>query len=825
MTAVNAGELSAQNDGRPAGPGYYRLRCPAHSGMDRNLSIWDGTDGRVGAKCHSHNCSYRDIMAAFGIETRGRSRHPPCPACGKSSEFLEALYEHPPSRGKRCVHRRPCGGPGCDWPDCDGRAGKHVWGPGSPKGCLVLLWGEDREGDALVVVEGEKAAQALLRFGLEGVTPVSWRGGAGKESQADWSPVKGRRLVLWPDNDSQGRLAMAQVALLARAAGATEIRDVDPAELPAKADAADVTAERARELIDAATAATVDGSTDADPDDPWGVTDATFDAWCGRTLRRHAAKLLAVRDERDEVELLIDNGHGVWRRSLAGLEALLAETMDAWLPEAVKAAGDIGKAKGVAAFAYQGQQRKRRETALQSASRVLATWTAAESLPPELTVARVDEVDADGRYLGTPNGVVDLDTGKLLTGAAARRCLVTRVLPDCYDPEARSPDVDKLLAHLSTAERRWLLEAFGFALRGTPSRRIYVLKGPTGGGKSTLFKAVAASLGEHADAVEQRTLLAPNRGTSNTGPTPENERWTDRRILVCSEPVTGKLDWVGLKAKSGGDALPFRRLYMNYDDRKRYAMATLFLAANPETLPMPPLRDEALYERVRVLEYPQVPERDPGLEGRLPHDPEARQALAALLIRHARSPSPPEDVPSVAAARAALLEESLGDAGRWARDLLVAEAEARVTTQEIWDAALEAAEEGLNSDTAWGLNRQRLLDLVKSTHGLGNADRWKDSDNKTRRGWKDWKLAVNTVPDSATRDQGAAWVSEGVAFPLLSRARARGGTFTEVATPSDTAASDLTPETLPELLQNGPDPDGYRRDKHGILRPIPKGGE
>ena len=479
-----------------------------------------------------------------------------------------------------------------------------------------------------------------------------------------------------------------------------------------------------------------------DKRDPWSLTDSTYDAWCGRTMRGHASRLLAVRDNRDEVTLYVDNGFGIWRRSIGELEALLAATIDDWVLAALRRAVDADRGR-IANFYYQGQQRARRERALASAARVLATWSHRGIEPADLTVAHLNTLDSQGRYLGAPNGVIDLDTGELLTGSAARRCLVTRTLPDPYAPGATHPDAERLFAHVPLVERKWLLSAFGYALRGVPSRRIYLLRGETGGGKSTLFKALEAALGEYADAVDQKSLLAPGRFSSNTGPTPENERWTNRRMLFRSEPVTGRLDWVGLKAKSGGDALPFRRLYENYDEsHKRYATATLFLAANPETFPAPPLHDEALYERLRVLEYPQVPveQRDTSLEARFPHDPEARQALAALLVRYAvENPKPPDDVPSVSEAREALLEESLGDSGRWAKSALVPEPDGVVTTAELWRAAIRASGEEDGASRVWGLERKALIALAKRSHNLGNAVQIKVSGHK-ERGWRGYRL-------------------------------------------------------------------------------------
>lgn len=55
----------------------------------------------------------------------------------------------------------------------------------------------------VVIVEGEKCADALHEL-LEGSLPVlAWPGGANGIGKVDWSPLAGRRVVLWPDHDRQ----------------------------------------------------------------------------------------------------------------------------------------------------------------------------------------------------------------------------------------------------------------------------------------------------------------------------------------------------------------------------------------------------------------------------------------------------------------------------------------------------------------------------------------------------------------------------------------------------------------------------------------------
>lgn len=55
-----------------------------------------------------------------------------------------------------------------------------------------------RRADTVVVVEGEKCADALNAIGIAATTSP---GGAGKAEAADWTPLAGKKCILWPDND------------------------------------------------------------------------------------------------------------------------------------------------------------------------------------------------------------------------------------------------------------------------------------------------------------------------------------------------------------------------------------------------------------------------------------------------------------------------------------------------------------------------------------------------------------------------------------------------------------------------------------------------
>lgn len=63
------------------------------------------------------------------------------------------------------------------------------------------LYGVDRLGEAraVLVVEGEKCRDALSA--ATGRTVVSWPGGTQGVKHADWSPLAGRSVLMWPDAD------------------------------------------------------------------------------------------------------------------------------------------------------------------------------------------------------------------------------------------------------------------------------------------------------------------------------------------------------------------------------------------------------------------------------------------------------------------------------------------------------------------------------------------------------------------------------------------------------------------------------------------------
>jgi putative DNA primase/helicase len=114
------------------------------------------------------------------------------------------------------------------------------WGMGqwpSPRPLYGLQELAERPGAAVLVVEGEKAADAARRSSGPYVV-VTWPAGAMAADKADWTPLAGRKVLLWPDADEPGRKAMERVAQIIHER-ATEVKVLDVSGQPHGWDAAD----------------------------------------------------------------------------------------------------------------------------------------------------------------------------------------------------------------------------------------------------------------------------------------------------------------------------------------------------------------------------------------------------------------------------------------------------------------------------------------------------------------------------------------------------------------------------------------------------------
>lgn len=108
------------------------------------------------------------------------------------------------------------------------------------------LYGMDimaaRPHDPILVVEGEKACDAARRICGEEYVCITWPGGANAYDGPDWSMVTGRNVLLWPDADKPGVMAMDKLKELIGDVVAN-IAVLDVSRFQEKWDAADALAD------------------------------------------------------------------------------------------------------------------------------------------------------------------------------------------------------------------------------------------------------------------------------------------------------------------------------------------------------------------------------------------------------------------------------------------------------------------------------------------------------------------------------------------------------------------------------------------------------
>ena len=205
-----------------------RYRCPVHQG--KNLSVAVGyIDGRAVAKCWSHGCASREILAALGISNDSAIpwTPPPPPAPRPrptisveklppvspfaASQYLRGILTH---SGSSIAYQRDDGQRGHHWRSDTKRRNPGVIGDGWQ--CRRFDPIDPAAAAAICLAEGEKDAAILAAAGLIAFTAP--RGAqslplADFTELADLAKATGLPVFLAGDNDEAGREAMRKVRL------------------------------------------------------------------------------------------------------------------------------------------------------------------------------------------------------------------------------------------------------------------------------------------------------------------------------------------------------------------------------------------------------------------------------------------------------------------------------------------------------------------------------------------------------------------------------------------------------------------------------------
>lgn len=249
--AVDAQELTARLGGKWTGR-QGSARCPAHADRHPSLSVSEGRDGKLLVHCHT-GCAQVDVIDALRLQNLWPEPPPP-------QRLRVRRNGHAADDGAYAVPERRAGErevAAYDYLDEAGRplyqavrfepktfrqrryteTGALAWGLNGARLVLYRLPELLAADPALTVfvVEGEKDADRLRAAGLVATTSVM---GAGKWEDEYAEYLKGRHVVVIPDNDRPGREhADAIVKSAIRTAASVRILTLDG--LPEKGDVSD----------------------------------------------------------------------------------------------------------------------------------------------------------------------------------------------------------------------------------------------------------------------------------------------------------------------------------------------------------------------------------------------------------------------------------------------------------------------------------------------------------------------------------------------------------------------------------------------------------
>lgn len=113
-----------------------------------------------------------------------------------------------------------------------------AWVPRKPEGVLPLYAPIPLGYGKVVFVEGEKCVDILAGLGVPAITTMGGAS-ASKRGEFDWSPVSGKTVFVWPDNDADGtgeQHSERVCAMIEAAGGTVKVVDVNALGIPVKGD-------------------------------------------------------------------------------------------------------------------------------------------------------------------------------------------------------------------------------------------------------------------------------------------------------------------------------------------------------------------------------------------------------------------------------------------------------------------------------------------------------------------------------------------------------------------------------------------------------------
>lgn len=542
----------------------------------------------------------------------------------------------------------------------------------------------------VVLVEGEKCAQALIDAGI--VATTAMHGANAPVDKTDWSPLSGKAVLIWPDRDKPGWEYATLAAQAILSAGAKSCHILYPPEEAAEG---------------------------------WDAADAIAEGFDVATFLTHGPRL-QMHDVADDINPVVSSDESVWGtedalalsftrryhrdwRYVAAWGRWLVWDGQRWRTEDTLAATDL--IRSVCRQTAVRADNPKIAAKLASASTVGGVERLARA--DRRHAATADEWDADPWLLNTPGGVVDLKTGRMRPHERADR--MTKITT--ATPSGDCPTWKQFIDEVTGGDKElqtYLQRMVGYALTGsTQEHALFFLYGTGANGKSVFVNTLATILGDYATNAPMDTFMETRTDRHPT----DMAGLRGARFVAAIETEQGKR-WAESKLKNltGGDKIAAR--FMRQDFFEFFPQFKLFVAGNHK----PAIRniDEAMKRRLHLIPFTiTVPpeRRDKNLQHKLLAE---RDGILAWAVqgcldwqRHGRLDPPQRVVDATEEYFEA--EDALG---RWLDERCVRTANAKSLTAELfsdWKLWADAAGEFTGS-------QKRFADLLLN-RGL---DKWRN---------------------------------------------------------------------------------------------------
>ena len=457
--------------------------------------------------------------------------------------------------------------------------------------------------DRVVLAEGEKCAQALIDAGICATTAM--HGANAPVDKTDWSPLKDKAVLIWPDRDKPGWEYADRAAQAILAAGAQSCAILYPPEdKPEGWDAADAIAEGWDALQAIASGPRIQMRLPYE-----GSEDTQADALASEDAV--GAQDNAVWGTEDALALTFTRRYQHDWRYVAAWGKWLMWDGQRWRSEDTLAASDL--VRHVCRHASLKADNPKLAVKLAGASTIGGVERLARA--DRRHAGNTDEWDADAWLINTPGGVVDLRSGRMR--AHARTDRMTKICTATLEPGMQCPHWLAFLQQVTgsdAAQMHYLQKVFGYCLTGsTQEHALFFLYGTGANGKSVFVNVLTTILGDYAANAPMDTFMESRNDRHPT----DLAGLRGARFVAATETEQGRR-WNESKVKeiTGGDQVSAR--FMRQDFFTFFPQFKLVIAGNHK----PAIRniDEAMRRRLHLIPFTiTVPpeQRDKQLQSKL----------------------------------------------------------------------------------------------------------------------------------------------------------------------------------------------------------------